>query len=143
MTLNNALPEIQHCALPECNKPFSNWRRNCCCTSHQARYSAKMRWGTLNEPNRSKEEIVAYHRQWSIEKQKRTKNAMPAWANKAAIRSIYEEAAGLTISTGVKHEVDHIVPLTNKLVCGLHVEHNLRVTTFTENRQKSNKFVIQ
>jgi hypothetical protein len=101
-----------------------------------------MRWGTLGKPNRTKEETIAYHRQWSIEKQKRTKNATPAWADKKSIKEIYQLAAKLTESTGIMHEVDHIVPLTNKLVCGLHVEHNLRVVTFEENRKKSNTFRI-
>jgi len=136
------ISEIQYCALPECNKPFSNWRSKCCCKSHQGKYAAKMRWGTLGKPNRTKEETIAYHRQWSIEKQKRTKHATPAWADKESIKEIYQLAAKLTESTGIMHEVDHIVPLTNKLVCGLHVPHNLRVVTFEENRKKSNTFRI-
>ena len=94
------------------------------------------------KPKKTKEEIAAYHRQWAIEKQKRTKRATPIWADKNNIRAIYEEAIALTLSTGIKHEVDHIVPLTNKLVCGLHVEHNLQVVTFSENRSKSNKFIV-
>ena len=72
----------------------------------------------------------------------RQKNATPTWANKDKIKEIYAKAADLTLETGIKHEVDHIVPLTNDLVCGLHVEHNLRVITLNENRKKHNKFVV-
>lgn len=68
------------------------------------------------------------------------KRALPAWADLLAIQEFYVEAARLTISTGVKHEVDHIVPLDSPLVCGLHVQSNLEVKTQRENRKKSNKF---
>jgi hypothetical protein len=68
------------------------------------------------------------------------KNAMPAWANRKAIARIYREARRVTQETGVKHVVDHVIPLSGKYVCGLHVEGNLMVITHEENALKSNKF---
>ena len=42
--------------------------------------------------------------------------------------------------TGVKWEVDHIVPLASRIVCGLHAETNLRVVPKLVNRIKGNRF---
>lgn len=46
----------------------------------------------------------------------------------------------MTASTGVQHSVDHIVPLIHPLVCGLHCEDNLEITTLAANIQKSNNW---
>jgi hypothetical protein len=64
--------------------------------------------------------------------------ATPAWSDPQAIAAIYDECARINRETGVRHQVDHIIPLRSDRVCGLHVAHNLQILTATENRHKSN-----
>lgn len=71
------------------------------------------------------------------------KRATPAWLTKEdwkAMNAFYEEAKRLTLETGLRHEVDHIIPLFGKSVSGLHVPSNLQVLTQADNVSKSNRY---
>jgi hypothetical protein len=59
--------------------------------------------------------------------------ATPIWADMSKIKEIY-----LLCPEGM--HVDHMIPLNNPLVCGLHVHNNLQYLTAQENLQKSNSF---
>jgi hypothetical protein len=65
--------------------------------------------------------------------------ATPAWANMTAILGFYIIAVEMERTTGLKHAVDHIVPLQSKLVCGLHCEANMQVLTKRDNSRKGNR----
>lgn len=66
------------------------------------------------------------------------RRATPAWASRAEIAAIWKAARALTKETGIVHSVDHRVPLSHPLVCGLHCAENLRVIPMAENARKSN-----
>jgi hypothetical protein len=68
------------------------------------------------------------------------RRAMPKWVPLKDIQVFYEMASDLEKKTGQKYHIDHIVPLINETVCGLHVPWNLRVIPAEENLKKGNKF---
>lgn len=80
----------------------------------------------------------------TAKRRSRKREATPNWLTEEHLQQIlkfYEESNRLSESTGIKHHVDHIVPLRGKNVCGLHVPWNLRVITAVENLKKRNKHV--
>ena len=66
--------------------------------------------------------------------------ATPEWANHFFIGEAYALAKLRTKVTGIKWEVDHIIPLNSKTVCGFHVENNLQVIPKKQNQTKRNKY---
>lgn len=68
------------------------------------------------------------------------KRALPKWVDLQNIQFVYELCEKISKETGIKHNVDHIIPLQSSLVCGLHCLENLRIITETENKRKGNKF---
>lgn len=72
------------------------------------------------------------------------KSAYPKWlkdSDISKIKSIYKMCRNISKKTGIPHQVDHIVPITSKLVCGLHVPWNLRIITKEENIKKGNTLI--
>lgn len=79
----------------------------------------------------------------SLGRQKRRTHKQAAeiyWADQEEIKNIYYKAKELSRTTGIQHHVDHIIPLINENVCGLHWEENLQILTNTENLRKNNRF---
>lgn len=75
----------------------------------------------------------------SAARRARERRAMPAWADRKAISTIYREARRRR-AAGEDIHVDHEIPLAGKLVCGLHVHQNLQIIAASTNIKKSNKF---
>jgi 5-methylcytosine-specific restriction endonuclease McrA len=62
--------------------------------------------------------------------------ATPPWLPEEMIKQIER----IYLSAGPDDHVDHIVPLKNELVCGLHVPWNLQVLPAKVNMSKSNRW---
>lgn len=71
----------------------------------------------------------------------RVKQATPVWANLEDIFRVYKLCRRISKETGIPHEVDHVIPLQGKNVCGLHTFKNLRIIPRKNNRQKSNTWI--
>lgn len=106
---------------PEKSKHFSeSWKLN---NYEKNRLTAK-NW---NLKNRN-------HKLYLNSKRRSLKlKATAKWANQEKIKKIY-----LNCPSG--YEVDHIIPLQGKTICGLHVENNLQYLTKSENSKKGNRY---
>jgi hypothetical protein len=75
-----------------------------------------------------------------VVRRKRAKDkATPAWADIELMQDLYALARALTEGSGIQFHVDHQVPLTSPLVCGLHNEFNLRPIPAGDNLTKHNR----
>ncbi len=73
------------------------------------------------------------HRHNNILFKQHIKAATPPWVDKKALKAIYDNRPK-------GYDVDHIVPLKGKNVCGLHIPENLQYLPSDENRNlKRNK----
>ena len=89
----------------------------------------KVKVGKKQEYEKHKQAYIAraYQRLHNI------KCLTPPDADKKQIQSFYVEAKRLSVETGIKHEVDHILPISKG---GLHHQDNLQVLPWIENRKK-------
>lgn len=69
-------------------------------------------------------------------------HATPSWLTPRQLQDIiiiYMECVQISKETGIKHNVDHTIPLKGKNVSGLHVPWNLQIITEHDNKTKHNK----
>lgn len=85
--------------------------------------------------SKNKHAVIAKTRAY----QARKITALPSWADLEQIKKIYLFRDLMQKERGIEMEVDHIVPLQSKSVCGLHVQANLQVIPKSENRKKANR----
>lgn len=69
------------------------------------------------------------------------KQAIPPWFEKEAVEALYKQCKLKSIQEGKNYHVDHIIPINNTDVCGLHCLDNLQILTAEENMSKSNKLI--
>lgn len=83
--------------------------------------------------------LYAWH---AASRRAKVRRATPPWSQSISIKGLYLEAHEREVETGIPHDVDHIIPLVNRLVCGLHVFENLQVLESDANRAKKNTFLL-
>ena len=124
------------------NAPLRLWRKNNPERQREIaqrglrKYRASAQWKRLYKERLASGEFAARN----TLRRARKLQAEASWADQEAIKAIYQQARFLTETTGTQWVIDHIDPLVNDLVCGLHVESNLEPITHRENAAKWNKF---
>ena len=78
-------------------------------------------------------------RQRNVQSSRQAALKHPEWAEPAGIRAVFALAEAMAKASGREYAVDHIYPLKNPMVCGLHVACNLRVVPRRTNSKKLNK----
>jgi hypothetical protein len=128
--LNKAALEYYHANKDERIVKQGIWREQ----NRDASRQASKNWAMNNQ-----DKVIANIAKRRAAKMQRT----PIWLteeHRKQIEHIYLEAKMREIETGVRHHVDHIIPLQGKLVSGLHVPNNLCVIPATENIRKRNHY---
>ncbi len=92
----------------------------------------KVKEGKRREYEKNKQAYIAR----AYQRIKNIKCLTPPDADRVKIQEFYFQAKKLTIETGIKHEVDHIIPISKG---GLHHHNNLQVLPWLENRKKGNR----
>lgn len=104
----------------------------------------KRKAGIKKWQRRNWDKIYKRYREQYIEKSRIREGVLvqqtPEWADKEKIKRIYRTAQIMSSFGKTKYHVDHIIPLKNDIVSGLHVENNLQIITASENLSKGNKF---
>jgi hypothetical protein len=116
--------------------------------AEQVRAVEKAYWAENKEKNRQKNKRFynlnkPFYKAKSANRRATKRQATPPWLSKKhkkEIQNLFWLAQDLRSVTGEEYHVDHIVPLTNEIVCGLHVPWNLQILPSDINLSKSNSF---
>ena len=91
-----------------------------------------------------------YHkiRYWDQKRRGQMANATPTWNDEFFTSEVFYAAELINFQLDIekkteRYQVDHIIPLNNKKVCGLHVWYNLIPMKGSDNSSKSNKIPNQ
>lgn len=129
------LPNAKRCSSKRCEQDYKNeWAR------HNPK--SKLDWIKRNPEKRKQASKEYIQRNWEYYVEyaslytRHQKQAKPKWLtewDEFLIKELYH------LAKLQSKEVDHIIPLKNNSVCGLHVPWNMQLLTRSENAQKSNK----
>lgn len=135
---------------PKVKRESSKYRSKCkqCFAldfkNYKSRHPDKVKLTNRNRYLKNKDEFIANVAEWhkknpekvkekSQRRRNRIKLCTPKWANLNEIKEFYKNCPS-------GHEVDHIIPISNKNICGLHVIYNLQYLKTESNKSKSNNF---
>lgn len=66
--------------------------------------------------------------------------ATPPWVSHKEMMTLQRRKLEISAQSGIRHTLDHIVPLNHPMVCGLNVPWNIQIVPHWHNSRKSNAF---
>lgn len=105
--------------------------------SYKQKYASENKEKRVEQTERYRKANPHYYNEYASLRSRNVKQAKPNWLSESEqyqIEELYKQASRHGL------EVDHIIPIKHKLVCGLHVPWNMQLLTRSENAKKSNKF---
>jgi len=110
---------------------------------YQRNREAKLEYQKERRKTLGKEVLAKYQKNYYIKnhhmmaykkalRRSRKRQATPPWVDLDKIKEIYKNCPS-------NMTVDHIKPITNPRLCGLHVPWNLQYLTRSENSKKGNR----
>lgn len=125
---------LRYTSTGQCVKCLSEWSKN-----NKEKVNSRNKKYRESNPHKVKQFIKEWasknrdKRNASLASYRASKHqAEPSWSEPEKIKVLYEKAKEY------KMEVDHIVPLQSKNVCGLHCWYNLQLLDRKHNASKSN-----
>lgn len=67
----------------------------------------------------------------------------PKWVDKDKIREIYKECIKLSEKYNMQFYVIHMIPISHRNVCGLHVHNNLKIVTENYKNNLGRKLIFR
>lgn len=113
----------------------SSWCKSCHSKSvvtYQKANRSKANYNNKKWKKRNPEAVKNRRKYDKALRRARLANAKPQWVDNKILIEIYKNCPE-------GHHVDHIIPLKNEQVCGLHVPWNLQYLPAEDNIKKSNK----
>jgi hypothetical protein len=124
-------------------KQIKEWEEN----NKDKRKEYHKKWHLKNKDRRNKAARTraknnreVWNERWAFRKALKLQ-ATPSWADLEKIKIVYEKDKWLESLTGLKYHVDHVIPLVNDNVCGLHCWSNLQILEASLNIGKGNRYV--
>ena len=154
--INSFFNYTKNTKLVQQNGTCLNCRRTKTKEDNYKRKDARRQWEKNNAKRRYQKEkndpLYAQKRRQDYEKNKaayvtraynrylRTKGQTLKNVRYKELQVFYKQAKQLTDQTGIKYNVDHIVPLKHESICGLNVPWNMQILPEAVNKTKSNKW---
>jgi hypothetical protein len=133
-------------AAREKDRPQARARNRTWYARHRDQILAKKREFTAQNPERKQAWNQAYAVRFperinalTALRRARRHQATPGWGCPTATAVLYAQAKVLSAVFGVDLEVDHVVPIHSKIVCGLHCTDNLQLLASDDNTAKGNR----